>query len=164
MWWSIIRSCKFGNPIKNRLKINKNVSHGINDKNVEEYHGFLKEENAHTRDLTAFELTSGASEGSALKMDLSSGAAFLTKGCSKSWAAVGRYNGLRCKHSFTKAFPSSDRWSGISGSSLLFPILNMAATFEETHNRREKGANNQHLACNSHQKIGLFTYSKSYMQ
>lgn len=93
---------------------------------------------ASTWDLIA----AGPLECSALGMVLSSGATFLTKGCSKSWAAVGRCSGLRCKHSLIKLFPSSDRWSGISGSSLLFPILNMAATFESHKTRRIRSLRN----------------------
>jgi len=54
----------------------------------------------------------------------------LTKGWSISWAAVGRAAGSRCKQSFRKLFASGERWSGISGMSLLFPILNIAATCE----------------------------------
>jgi hypothetical protein len=52
----------------------------------------------------------------------------LTQGCSINWAAVGRAAGSRCKQSFRKLFASEERWSGISGMSLLFPILNIAAT------------------------------------
>lgn len=50
------------------------------------------------------------------------------KGCSSNFWAVGRANGSRCKHNIMKFFASFDRCSGISGISLLFPILNMAAT------------------------------------
>ena len=51
-----------------------------------------------------------------------------TKGWSISWAAVGRADGSRCKHSFRKLFASEERCSAISGISLLFAILNIAAT------------------------------------
>jgi hypothetical protein len=33
-----------------------------------------------------------------------------------------------------KSFPSSERWSGIGGSSLLFPILNIAAIYWKSKN------------------------------
>ena len=61
-------------------------------------------------------------------LELRSVAWSLTKGWSISWAAVGRAAGSRCKQSFRKLFASEERWSGISGMSLLFPILNIAAT------------------------------------
>ncbi len=51
-----------------------------------------------------------------------------TKGCSNNWAAEGRCAGFRCRHNRTKSFPSFDSTSGMTGSSLLFQILNMAAT------------------------------------
>lgn len=52
-----------------------------------------------------------------------------TNGCSSNCAAVGRADGSRCRQSFRKSFPSSEKWSGIGGISLLLPILNIAATW-----------------------------------
>jgi len=83
-----------------------------------------------TRDLIAFIIADGDSEESAFRMSLSS-EALLTNGCCRSWPAEGRSSGSLCKQSLTKSFPSSDKWSGIVGSSLLFPILNIAATLKQ---------------------------------
>lgn len=80
-----------------------------------------------TRDLTPFVTTAGGSEDA---NGFSKGVAFFTNGCSRSCSALGRLIGSRCRHCLTKSFPSSERSSGIAGSSLLFPILNMAATFK----------------------------------
>jgi len=55
------------------------------------------------------------------------------KGWSSNLWAVGRANGSLCKHSLMKFFASFERCSGISGISLLFPILNMAATCSIQH-------------------------------
>ena len=51
-----------------------------------------------------------------------------TKGWSINWIAVGRDLGSRLKHCSKKSFPSSDKLSGISGSYVSLPILNIAAT------------------------------------
>uniref|UniRef100_A0A7C9B0P6 Uncharacterized protein n=1 Tax=Opuntia streptacantha TaxID=393608 RepID=A0A7C9B0P6_OPUST len=59
--------------------------------------------------LIPLEIEVGASTGSGVETALSSGAAFLTNGCSSSWAAVGRLSGFRCKHNLTNSFPSSER-------------------------------------------------------
>ena len=58
------------------------------------------------------------------ELDLSTN---LTKGCSKSWAAVGLARGSRCKQHLRNIFASSDKKSGILGTSLLLPILKTAA-------------------------------------
>lgn len=55
----------------------------------------------------------------------------LIKGCSRSWVAVGRLHVSRCKHFNTKSLQLLERRSGTGGSSLLFTILNMAATFKK---------------------------------
>lgn len=65
----------------------------------------------------------------------------LTKGWSCSCKAVGRNDGSRCKHSLIKLFASLERWSGISGTSLLFPILKIAATCDIQHNKIVQSTN-----------------------
>lgn len=74
--------------------------------------------------------------GSRLGLGLSRGAAFLTKGCCSSCTAEGREDGFLCKHCLTKSLQSSERCSGIPGSSLLCPILKIAATWK-THKMTE---------------------------
>lgn len=71
---------------------------------------------------------------------------FLTKGCSSSLEAVGRRDGSRCKHDLIKLFASLERCSGISGKSLLFPILNMAATCSIESNQRHLGLSSLMMA------------------
>uniref|UniRef100_A0A2P2LSC9 Uncharacterized protein n=1 Tax=Rhizophora mucronata TaxID=61149 RepID=A0A2P2LSC9_RHIMU len=50
------------------------------------------------------------------------------KGWSNNCEAVGRADGSRCKHRVMKLFASLERLLGISGISLLLPILKIAAT------------------------------------
>lgn len=68
-----------------------------------------------------------------------------TKEWSSSCKAVGRADGSRCKHSLTKLFASLERWSGISGTSLLFPILKIAATCHIQHDKMVWSTNISHL-------------------
>ncbi|MFS7942832.1 hypothetical protein Hanom_Chr06g00493131 [Helianthus anomalus] len=49
-----------------------------------------------------------------------------TNGCSRSWVAVGRPDGLHCKHCLMKFLPSSERWSGIVGICFSTTTLNIA--------------------------------------
>lgn len=88
----------------------------------------MEQKHNNTRNLTAFVIGPGSS------INLSDEAIFITKGCSRSCAAVGRCDGFLCKHCKIKSLPSSERCSGIDGSSLLFPTLNKAATFDKNVN------------------------------
>ena len=76
-----------------------------------------------------------------------------TKGWSISWAAVGRAAGSRCKQSFRKLFASEERLSGISGMSLLFPILNIAATCEIHPRLADNQWKNWHHIIDKHVKV-----------
>lgn len=72
------------------------------------------------------DITGKCSKGSDIT-DFSSRTLYCMNGCCKSSTAVGRWEGSRCRHFLMKSLHCSDRWSGIGGSSLLFPILNIAA-------------------------------------
>jgi hypothetical protein len=76
-----------------------------------------------------------------------------TKGRSISWAAIGRAAGSRCKQSFRKLFASEERLSGISGMPLLFPILNIAATYEIHPRLADNQLKNWHHMIGNHVNV-----------
>ena len=107
--------------------------------NLEGRYSSLVIDNTITLDFKPLAVAIGCSKGSKPRADFCRGTAFLTNGCCKSSAAAGRLGDSRCRHCVIKSFPSSERWSGIVGRSLLFPILNIAAIYRADHaNNKEQ--------------------------